>query len=52
MISSDLPELLGMSDRILVMARGRLVGELAAGEATQDDVMALAVTEVEGSRAR
>jgi len=52
MISSDLPEVLGMSDRILVMARGRLVGELPAAEATQDDVMALAVTEVEGSRAR
>ncbi|MEV4079244.1 ATP-binding cassette domain-containing protein, partial [Nonomuraea fuscirosea] len=51
MISSDLPEVLGMSDRILVMARGRLVGELRATEATQDDVMALAVTEVEGSRA-
>ncbi|MBW8485646.1 sugar ABC transporter ATP-binding protein [Actinomadura sp. PM05-2] len=44
MISSDLPEVLGMSDRVLVMARGRLAGELAAGEATQDSVMALAVT--------
>ncbi|SEG98247.1 ribose transport system ATP-binding protein [Nonomuraea solani] len=52
MISSDLPEVLGMSDRILVMARGRLVGELPAAGATQDDVMALAVTEVEGPRAR
>ncbi|MBT2234522.1 sugar ABC transporter ATP-binding protein [Nonomuraea sp. NEAU-A123] len=50
MISSDLPEVLGMSDRILVMARGRLVGELSAAEATQDGVMALAVTEVEGPR--
>nr|WP_055509200.1 sugar ABC transporter ATP-binding protein [Nonomuraea pusilla] len=50
MISSDLPEILGMSDRILVMARGRLVGELPAAGTTQDDVMALAVTEVEGSR--
>ncbi|RJO70772.1 sugar ABC transporter ATP-binding protein [Nocardia panacis] len=43
MISSDLPEVLGMSDRILVMARGRIVGELAAADATQDAVMALAV---------
>ncbi|WP_219501607.1 sugar ABC transporter ATP-binding protein [Nonomuraea ceibae] len=51
MISSDLPEVLGMSDRILVMARGRLVGELRADEATQDGVMALAVTDVAGSRA-
>jgi ribose transport system ATP-binding protein len=50
MISSDLPEVLGMSDRILVMARGRLVGELSAAEATQDGVMALAVTEVAGPR--
>ncbi|MFD1539199.1 sugar ABC transporter ATP-binding protein [Nonomuraea guangzhouensis] len=52
MISSDLPEVLGMSDRILVMARGRLVGELPAVEATQDGVMALAVTDVEGPRAK
>lgn len=43
MISSDLPEVLGMSDRILVMAQGRIAGELTAREATQDDVMALAV---------
>ncbi|GLW05735.1 ribose import ATP-binding protein RbsA 2 [Microtetraspora sp. NBRC 13810] len=50
MISSDLPEILGMSDRVLVMARGRLVGELDAAQATQDAVMALAVTEVEETR--
>ncbi|WP_431903333.1 sugar ABC transporter ATP-binding protein [Nonomuraea sp. bgisy101] len=50
MISSDLPEVIGMSDRVLVMARGRLVGELPADEATQDAVMALAVAEVEGTR--
>ncbi|MFI9586945.1 sugar ABC transporter ATP-binding protein [Streptomyces sp. NPDC052236] len=43
MISSDLPEVLGMSDRVLVMAQGRIAGELAAHEATQDAVMALAV---------
>ncbi|MEV5706269.1 sugar ABC transporter ATP-binding protein [Actinoallomurus sp. NPDC052274] len=47
MISSDLPEVLGMSDRVLVMARGRLAGELDAAEATQDSVMALAVGELE-----
>jgi ribose transport system ATP-binding protein len=47
MISSDLPEVLGMSDRVLVMARGRIAGELSAGEATQDSVMALAVGEIE-----
>ncbi|MEU6998029.1 sugar ABC transporter ATP-binding protein [Nonomuraea sp. NPDC046570] len=52
MISSDLPEILGMSDRILVMARGRLVGELTGRAATQDAVMALAVTEVEDAHVR
>ncbi|MFG1706236.1 sugar ABC transporter ATP-binding protein [Nonomuraea sp. M3C6] len=52
MISSDLPEVLGMSDRILVMARGRLVGELPAAEATQDRVLALALTDTEGPRVR
>ncbi|WP_017615081.1 sugar ABC transporter ATP-binding protein [Nocardiopsis salina] len=43
MISSDLPEVLGMSDRILVMAQGRVTGELSAEEATQNSVMSLAV---------
>ncbi|MGC5563179.1 sugar ABC transporter ATP-binding protein [Streptomyces sp. FR-108] len=44
LISSDLPEVLGMSDRVLVMAQGRIAGELSADEATQDSVMALAVS--------
>ncbi|MFF7653771.1 sugar ABC transporter ATP-binding protein [Streptomyces sp. NPDC007983] len=48
MISSDLPEVLGMSDRVLVMAQGRIAGELTAREATQDAVMALAVKDVKG----
>ncbi|NJQ05379.1 sugar ABC transporter ATP-binding protein [Streptomyces lonarensis] len=43
MISSDLPEVLGMSDRVLVMAQGRIAGELAGEAATQDAVMALAL---------
>ncbi len=42
MISSELPEVLGMSDRILVMHQGRLAGELKAEEATQEKVMQLA----------
>ncbi|MEV2238311.1 sugar ABC transporter ATP-binding protein [Micromonospora sp. NPDC049891] len=42
MISSELPELLGMSDRMLVMRDGRVAGELPAG-ATEEDVVALAV---------
>jgi len=44
-VSSDLTELLGVSDRVLVMADGALRGELTAAEATQEKVMALAVTE-------
>jgi len=39
MISSELPEILGMSDRILVMHNGRIKGELSHGEATQEKVM-------------
>ena len=50
MVSSDLPEVLGMCDRILVMAQGRIVGELAHQEATQDAVMALVVKDVESTR--
>jgi ribose transport system ATP-binding protein len=41
MISSELPELIGMSDRILVMHEGRIAGELPAG-ATEHEVIALA----------
>ncbi len=43
-VSSDLTELLGLSDRVLVMADGRLRGELARAEATQQRVMELAVS--------
>jgi ABC-type sugar transport system ATPase subunit len=39
MVSSDLPELLGMADRILVMRRGRLVAELDARRTTQEEVL-------------
>jgi ribose transport system ATP-binding protein len=42
MISSDLPEVLGMSDRILVMAGGRITGALSGEEASQEKVMTLA----------
>ena len=40
MISSELPEVLGMSDRIMVMYEGRVMGELSADEATQERVLA------------
>ncbi|AKE40645.1 ABC-type transporter, duplicated ATPase component [Corynebacterium kutscheri] len=48
MVSSDLPEILGMSDRILVLSGGTLAGELPAG-ASQDEVMKLAVSQVSSS---
>ena len=41
MISSEMPELLGMCDRIYVMNEGRLVGELTRAEASQERIMAL-----------
>ena len=39
MISSELPELLGMCDRIYVMNEGRLLAEVNASEATQESIM-------------
>jgi ABC-type sugar transport system ATPase subunit len=39
MISSELPEVLGMSDRILVMREGRIVAELDGASATQEEIM-------------
>lgn len=42
MASSELPEILGVSDRILVMRQGQITGELSADEATQEKIMALA----------
>ncbi|WP_205315810.1 sugar ABC transporter ATP-binding protein [Nonomuraea lactucae] len=44
MISSELPELIGMSDRILVLREGRLVGELPAGS-SEEAIMHLAAAE-------
>lgn len=41
MISSELPEILGMSDRVIVMRDGCIRGELTRGEATQEKIMAL-----------
>jgi ribose transport system ATP-binding protein len=43
MISSELPELLGMSDRILVMYRGRIQVELSGRDATQERVLSAAL---------
>jgi ABC-type sugar transport system ATPase subunit len=45
MISSDLPEVLGMSDRVLVMRRGRIVAELPRADATEEAVVRHAAAE-------
>lgn len=42
MVSSELPEVLGMSDRIVVVHEGRITGELSKEEATQEKIMTLA----------
>ena len=47
MISSELPEVLGMSDRVIVMHEGSVRGELARGEATQERVMELILKSAE-----
>jgi ribose transport system ATP-binding protein len=44
MISSELPEILGMSDRILVMRNNRIAGELSRDEATEEKIVELATT--------
>ena len=41
MISSEMPELLGMCDRIYVMNEGKIVGELSKAEADQERIMGL-----------
>jgi rhamnose transport system ATP-binding protein len=51
MISSELPEILGMSDRIAVMHAGSVVAELERSEATQEKILALALGHVESPRA-
>jgi L-arabinose transport system ATP-binding protein len=44
-ISSEMPELLGLSDRILVMAAGRLVGEVTRADADEETILSLAMTD-------
>jgi ABC-type sugar transport system ATPase subunit len=46
MVSSDLPEVLALSDRVLVMREGQLRGELRGDLATEEAVMRLATHEV------
>ncbi len=48
MISSELPEILGMSDRVIVMRDGEIAGELSREEATEERIIALATTRIVG----
>jgi ABC-type sugar transport system ATPase subunit len=50
LISSDLPEILQLADRILVMSEGRLRGELSGGTATQEAVLELALPDAQEVR--
>ena len=50
MISSELPEILGMSDRIIVMHEGRVTGTLTAEECTQEIIMKYATGNGEEER--
>ena len=50
MISSEMPELLRMSDRIIVMRAGEIAGELARAEATEERIMAVASGSTEWMR--
>jgi L-arabinose transport system ATP-binding protein len=45
MISSELPEILGIADRIIVMQNGHLTGELSRNEATEEKILALAMAD-------
>lgn len=49
LISSEMPEILGMCDRILVMCNGRISGELTRGEATQEGILELAMEKTNAS---
>ncbi len=51
MISSELPEIIGMSDRILVMSEGRLAGALDGAAATEDAILNLAMPQANWSSA-
>ena len=51
MISSELPEVLGMADRILVMREGRISAELSRDEADEDSVMRAATGQLKGAAA-
>ena len=43
LVSSELPELIGISDRILMLHEGRIGGEFSRAEATQEKILAMAL---------
>jgi len=49
LVSSELPELIGMSDRIVMMRAGRVAGDFSRAEATQERLIAAALGQVEGA---
>jgi rhamnose transport system ATP-binding protein len=46
LVSSELPEILALADRVLVMRSGAIVAELSHAEATEESILAAAVQEV------
>jgi ribose transport system ATP-binding protein len=51
MISSELPEVIGMSDRILVMHDGQIIGELSPSEATEEFILMMATGQLRKNKA-
>jgi len=51
MISSELPEVLGMADRVLVLREGKLTGEFSRAEADEDSIMRAATGTAAGAAA-
>jgi ribose transport system ATP-binding protein len=50
MISSELPEIIGMSDRIVVMHEGRIMGEIPGSEATEEKILMMATGQMTDNR--
>jgi rhamnose transport system ATP-binding protein len=51
MISSELPEVLGMADRVLVMHEGRITGEISRADANEERIMRAATGRTEAAAA-
>ena len=48
MISSELPEIIGMSDRIIVMREGEIMGEISGEGATEEEILMMATGQTRG----